>query len=72
MMLNGIKSIFNNIEREVEMIIPKMLVRQATIAGIVAGAIAAMAVAAQAADTLAKIKDTHAIVMGFYNEPPHN
>jgi ABC-type amino acid transport substrate-binding protein len=57
---------------EVDMIVPKMLVRQAAIAGIVASAIAATTVAAHAADTLAKIKDSHAIVMGFYNEPPHN
>jgi ABC-type amino acid transport substrate-binding protein len=54
------------------MIGPNTLLRKATMVGIVAGAIAVMTIAAQAADTLAKIKGSHAIVMGFYNEPPHN
>ena len=46
--------------------------RRTALIGMVAGALAAMAVATHAADTLAKIKESHAIVMGFYNEPPHN
>src|SRR5438874_223875 len=46
--------------------------RRTALIGMVAGALAAMVVATHAADTLAKIKESHAIVMGFYNEPPHN
>lgn len=54
------------------MIIRNILLRKGIMIGTVAGAIAVMTTGAQAADTLAKIKDSHAIVMGFYNEPPHN
>ena len=41
-------------------------------AGLVVAAAAMMSPVAYAADTLTKIKDSHSIVMGFYNEPPHN
>lgn len=54
------------------MSVPTTLLRKGSLIGIVAAAVAAMTFAAQAADTLAKVKDSHAIVMGFYNEPPHN
>jgi ABC-type amino acid transport substrate-binding protein len=54
------------------MVVFKALRRWSLIGTIVAGAISSATIAAQAADTLAKIKDSHAIVMGFYNEPPHN
>jgi polar amino acid transport system substrate-binding protein len=49
-----------------------MMLRQAAATGMLAGAIAMTSIGAQAADTLTKISDNHAIVMGFYNEPPHN
>ncbi|HVZ15287.1 MAG TPA: transporter substrate-binding domain-containing protein [Bauldia sp.] len=49
------------------------VVRRSVLLGIVAGAMAAMTAGAQAADdTLSKVTASHAIVMGFYNEPPHN
>lgn len=46
--------------------------RRTALIGMVAGTLAALTGGTQAADTLAKVKDSHAIVMGFYNEPPHN
>ena len=47
--------------------------RRSVLIGLAAGAFATMSVGAQAADdTLAKVSASHAIVMGFYNEPPHN
>src|SRR6516165_3495629 len=42
------------------------------LASLFVAATAMAATAAYAAGTLAKIKDSHSIVMGFYNEPPHN
>jgi polar amino acid transport system substrate-binding protein len=46
--------------------------RRTALIGMAAGTLAALTGGTQAADTLAKVKDSHAIVMGFYNEPPHN
>jgi ABC-type amino acid transport substrate-binding protein len=54
------------------MIVPRTLLRKGGMIAMMAGAVTAMSVAAHAADTLAKVKESHAIVMGFYNEPPHN
>src|ERR1700730_5066181 len=54
------------------MSVPKTLLRKGSMIGTIVAAITVMTIGAQAADTLAKVKDSHAIVMGFYNEPPHN
>jgi polar amino acid transport system substrate-binding protein len=48
------------------------LLRRGLMIGTVTSVMAGMTLAAQAADTLSKIKASHAVVMGFYNEPPHN
>ncbi len=49
-----------------------MIRRRTVLIGMAAGTLAALTGGTQAAGTLAKVKDSHAIVMGFYNEPPHN
>lgn len=47
--------------------------RRTALAGLTAGAAALFAGGARAADdTLAKVSESHSVVMGFYNEPPHN
>jgi polar amino acid transport system substrate-binding protein len=47
--------------------------RRAVLAGMATGAVTLLTGAARAADdTLAKVTNSHAIVLGFYNEPPHN
>jgi polar amino acid transport system substrate-binding protein len=48
--------------------------RRAVLAGMATGAVTLLTGAARAADddTLAKVTGSHAIVLGFYNEPPHN
>ncbi len=51
---------------------PAALLSKRGVIALAVGLCAGGATRARAADTLAKIRESHRIVLGFFNEPPHN
>lgn len=50
----------------------ELLLSKRNLIALAGGLCASRIVPARAADTLAKAQESHRILMGFYNEPPHN